>query len=240
MAWRELAGGGTGAAVVAGLHLVVADHANLYRAGFWQCPIPARSGCLITNDVALSRRFITRQGSMQVIKYAFEMAQKKGARRITCGHKANIMKLTDGLFLDAQQRRHETSVNLMVVDQRTLNDTLSSSWRICRVNNEPVIRPAALVERTRQNPHQLIADDRLGQIGRKTDFAATLPVPTNAPRREHDQPNPHCILAVPKCSRPTQIHPSPALRNREPRHQSSYDLPACALDSALASRTRPR
>lgn len=55
---------------------------------------------MITNDVALSRRFITRQGSMQVIKYAFEMAQKKGARRITCGHKANIMKLTDGLFLD--------------------------------------------------------------------------------------------------------------------------------------------
>lgn len=55
---------------------------------------------LLTHDVALSRRFITRPGSMQVIRYAFEMARKKGARRITCGHKANIMKLTDGLFLD--------------------------------------------------------------------------------------------------------------------------------------------
>ena len=55
---------------------------------------------MITHDVALSRRFITRPGSLQVIKYAFEMAKKKGARRITCGHKANIMKLTDGLFLD--------------------------------------------------------------------------------------------------------------------------------------------
>ena len=55
---------------------------------------------MITNDVALSRRFITRPGSMQVIKYAFEMARKKGARRITCGHKANIMKITDGLFLE--------------------------------------------------------------------------------------------------------------------------------------------
>jgi isocitrate dehydrogenase len=53
-----------------------------------------------THDVALSRRFITRPGSLQVIKYAFEMAKKKGTRRITCGHKANIMKLTDGLFLD--------------------------------------------------------------------------------------------------------------------------------------------
>ncbi|GGH80526.1 isocitrate dehydrogenase [Filimonas zeae] len=55
---------------------------------------------MLTPDVALSRRFITRPGSMQVIKYAFEMASKKGARRITCGHKANIMKLTDGLFLE--------------------------------------------------------------------------------------------------------------------------------------------
>ena len=55
---------------------------------------------MLTHDVALSRRFITRPGSLQVIKYAFEMAKKKGARRITCGHKANIMKITDGLFLE--------------------------------------------------------------------------------------------------------------------------------------------
>ena len=55
---------------------------------------------MLTHDVALSRRFTTRPGSMQVIKYAFEMAKKKGAKRITCGHKANIMKLTDGLFLE--------------------------------------------------------------------------------------------------------------------------------------------
>ena len=55
---------------------------------------------MITHDVALSRRFITRPGSGQLIRYAFEMAKKKSAKRITCGHKANIMKLTDGLFLE--------------------------------------------------------------------------------------------------------------------------------------------
>ena len=55
---------------------------------------------MLTHDVALSRRFITRPGSMQLVKYAFEMARQKGAGRITCGHKANIMKLTDGLFLE--------------------------------------------------------------------------------------------------------------------------------------------
>jgi isocitrate dehydrogenase len=55
---------------------------------------------MLTHDVALSRRFITRPGSLQVVRYAFEMARKKKARRITCGHKANIMKITDGLFLE--------------------------------------------------------------------------------------------------------------------------------------------
>ena len=55
---------------------------------------------MLTHDVALSRRFITRPGSLQVIKYAFEMASKNGSKRITCGHKANIMKITDGLFLE--------------------------------------------------------------------------------------------------------------------------------------------
>jgi len=55
---------------------------------------------MLTHDVALSRRFITRPGSLQVIKYAFEMAKQKNAKRITCGHKANIMKITDGLFLE--------------------------------------------------------------------------------------------------------------------------------------------
>ena len=55
---------------------------------------------MLTQDVAIARRFITRGGSEQVIRYAFEMAQKKGAIRVTCGHKANIMKLTDGLFLE--------------------------------------------------------------------------------------------------------------------------------------------
>jgi len=53
-----------------------------------------------THDVAQCRRLITRPGSEQVIRYAFDVASRKGARRITVGHKANIMKLTDGLFLD--------------------------------------------------------------------------------------------------------------------------------------------
>lgn len=54
---------------------------------------------MLTNDVAVSRRMITKPGCEQVIRYTFEMATQKGAKRVSCGHKANIMKLTDGLFL---------------------------------------------------------------------------------------------------------------------------------------------
>ncbi|MEO0600448.1 MAG: isocitrate/isopropylmalate family dehydrogenase, partial [Myxococcota bacterium] len=53
-----------------------------------------------THDVAQCRRLITRPGCEQVHRYAFEIARRKGARRLTCGHKANIMKLTDGMFLE--------------------------------------------------------------------------------------------------------------------------------------------
>jgi isocitrate dehydrogenase len=55
---------------------------------------------MLTQDVALCRRFITRPGSIQVHKFAFEMAKKEGFTKVTCAHKANIMKLTDGLFLE--------------------------------------------------------------------------------------------------------------------------------------------
>lgn len=55
---------------------------------------------MLTPDVALCRRLITKPGSLQVHRYAFEMAKQQGITQLYCGHKANIMKLTDGLFLD--------------------------------------------------------------------------------------------------------------------------------------------
>lgn len=51
-------------------------------------------------DVAQSIKVITRQGSRRLFEYAFEMARKQGRKRMTVVHKANIMKLSDGLFLE--------------------------------------------------------------------------------------------------------------------------------------------
>ncbi len=53
-----------------------------------------------THDVAQCRRLITRPGCQQLHEYVFEMAARKGAGRVTCGHKASVMKLTDGMFLE--------------------------------------------------------------------------------------------------------------------------------------------
>jgi len=49
---------------------------------------------------AESIAIITRFGSERVIRYAFEYARKHGRKRITLVHKANILKLSNGLFLD--------------------------------------------------------------------------------------------------------------------------------------------
>ncbi|GIV56738.1 MAG: hypothetical protein KatS3mg040_1506 [Candidatus Kapaibacterium sp.] len=53
-----------------------------------------------TPDVAQTLRIITRQGSLLVHRYAFELARRLGRRRVTCVHKANIHKHSDGLFLE--------------------------------------------------------------------------------------------------------------------------------------------
>ena len=52
-------------------------------------------------DAAESIKIITRAASQRIARYAFEYAVQHGRRRITAVHKANIMKLSDGLFLES-------------------------------------------------------------------------------------------------------------------------------------------
>ena len=51
-------------------------------------------------SAAESIAIITRFGSERVIKYAFEYARANGRKRVTLVHKANILKMSNGLFLD--------------------------------------------------------------------------------------------------------------------------------------------
>src|SRR5690606_19985401 len=53
----------------------------------------------VAPGVVESLKVITASASQRIARFAFEYARKYGRRKVTAVHKANIMKLTDGLFL---------------------------------------------------------------------------------------------------------------------------------------------
>jgi isocitrate dehydrogenase (NAD+) len=58
--------------------------------------------------VAQSAAIVTRKGCERIVRYAYEYAVKHGRKKVTAVHKANILKMTSGLFLEvAKQVAHE-------------------------------------------------------------------------------------------------------------------------------------
>ncbi len=56
---------------------------------------------MVGPDAAESIKIITRAASERIARYAFEYALANGRRKVTAIHKANIMKMSDGLFLES-------------------------------------------------------------------------------------------------------------------------------------------
>ncbi len=69
---------------------------------------------------AESIAIITRYGSERVIRYAFEYARRHGRKKVTLVHKANILKMSNGLFLDVgrelAKEYDDIEFNDMIVD----------------------------------------------------------------------------------------------------------------------------
>ena len=55
---------------------------------------------VVVPGVVESLKIITEKASTRIARYAFEYARREGRKKVTAVHKANIMKLSDGLFLD--------------------------------------------------------------------------------------------------------------------------------------------
>ncbi len=55
---------------------------------------------IVVPGVVESIKIITEKASTRISRYAFEFARKNGRKKVTAIHKANIMKLSDGLFLE--------------------------------------------------------------------------------------------------------------------------------------------
>jgi isocitrate dehydrogenase (NAD+) len=58
----------------------------------------------IIPGVVESLKIITAEASTRIARFAFEYARKHGRKRVTAVHKANIMKLSDGLFIESVRR----------------------------------------------------------------------------------------------------------------------------------------
>ena len=54
---------------------------------------------MLTDDIANGVKLITRPACEKICRFAFDYARKNGRKKVTAVHKANIMTLTDGLFL---------------------------------------------------------------------------------------------------------------------------------------------
>jgi isocitrate dehydrogenase (NAD+) len=58
------------------------------------------TGKEIKKDSAVSLKVISQTASQRIVKFAFEYARQNGRKNVTAVHKANILKFSDGLFLD--------------------------------------------------------------------------------------------------------------------------------------------
>jgi isocitrate dehydrogenase (NAD+) len=71
--------------------VIVRENTESLYAGLEHVVIPG---------VVESLKIITEKASTRIAKFAFEYSRREHRKKITCGHKANIMKLSDGLFLE--------------------------------------------------------------------------------------------------------------------------------------------
>jgi isocitrate dehydrogenase (NAD+) len=63
---------------------------------------------VVVPGVVESIKIITEKASTRVSRFAFEYARREGRKKVTAVHKANIMKLSDGLFLDCFRKIAES------------------------------------------------------------------------------------------------------------------------------------
>ncbi|MCL2288545.1 MAG: isocitrate/isopropylmalate dehydrogenase family protein [Candidatus Bathyarchaeota archaeon] len=79
----------------------------------------------IGNDVAVCLRVITRQNCERIAKHAFETAKQRQKKKVTVIHKANVMRITDGLFKSVCQETAKKYPNIqyneMYVDAATMH-----------------------------------------------------------------------------------------------------------------------
>ncbi|MFO7975139.1 MAG: isocitrate/isopropylmalate dehydrogenase family protein [Candidatus Hydrogenedentota bacterium] len=76
----------------------------------------------ITQGVVQSLKIATRSACERIARFAFHYARERQRRRVTVFHKANIMKMSDGLFLDCAREIHEKEARDIAYDEMIIDN----------------------------------------------------------------------------------------------------------------------
>lgn len=83
----------------------------------------------VGEEAAESIKIITKKASERIAKFAFDLAVKENRKKVTIVHKANIMKLSDGLFLDCSRKISKEYPQIytedVIVDAMSMNLVMS-------------------------------------------------------------------------------------------------------------------
>lgn len=87
---------------------------------------------IIGDNTVIAYKIITKKASSRIIKAAFEYCVKHNRKKLTCVHKANILKKTDGLFLeifkDIAKEYPQIQSNSLIVDN-TCMQLVMNPWQ---------------------------------------------------------------------------------------------------------------
>ena len=93
-----------------------------------------QEGQMVSPDGEIAQSIVrnTRKGASRIVRHAFELAVRKGRKKVTAVHKANIIKTASGLFLDVAReiaREYpQVQFNEMIVDN-TCMQLVMNPWQ---------------------------------------------------------------------------------------------------------------
>lgn len=88
------------------------------------------------NEYAISCKINTHKGSERIIKAAFEFARKFGRKKVTVVHKSNVVRATDGLFLETANEVHK---DFPEIQMDNANIDAMTMWLLKNPNNYDVL-----------------------------------------------------------------------------------------------------
>ena len=88
------------------------------------------------NEYAISCKINTHKGSERIIRAAFEFARKFGRKKVTVVHKSNVVRATDGLFLETANEVHK---DFPEIQMDNANIDAMTMWLLKNPNNYDVL-----------------------------------------------------------------------------------------------------